>query len=111
MGPVVACECSAGVTTAKRRGRAHFFFVNLPAPDALCAAASCERPRVTVPFSAIGCPVLPATFASAIAALGPLDFVFNNAGVVFNNFDNFKKTVDINVTAVICGTAIAVEVT
>ena len=55
--------------------------------------------------------MLPATFASAIAALGPLDFVFNNAGVAFNNFDNFKKTVDINVTAVICGTAIAVEVT
>ncbi len=85
-----------------------------PTGDAVAAALAKEFPSAACAF--YRCDVsdstaLAGTFKAAAAALGPFDFVFNNAGVTEKpDFADYNRVVDINLSAVIQGSALAIEV-
>ena len=49
-------------------------------------------------------------FKSVKSALGPINVVINNAGVTGTGLDDYQRVIDINLTAVIAGTAIGIDV-
>ncbi len=85
-----------------------------PSGDVVAATLAKEFPTASCRF--YRCDVsdsvaLERTFKAAAAALGPFQFVFNNAGVTEKpDFADYKRVVDINLNAVIQGTALAIEV-
>lgn len=84
-----------------------------PSGDVVAASLAKEFPTASCRF--YRCDVsdslaLERTFKAAAAALGPFQFVFNNAGVTEKpDFADYKRVVDINLNAVIQGTALAIE--
>lgn len=48
-------------------------------------------------------------FSRVSTSLGPLDIVFNNAGIAGSWLDDYEAVIDINLTAVVQGTKLAIE--
>jgi NAD(P)-dependent dehydrogenase (short-subunit alcohol dehydrogenase family) len=67
-------------------------------------------PRSPNLHAALVCVVGTGAFEATVRAFGEIDMVFNNAGVVGQGFDALPKVIGVNLTAVVSGTALAIEV-